>query len=84
MTCLRKKWQKKKIGKKYIDEFDTTKAIEKEDVIARWKIDFIFKHVKNNRLEQNEMGIVELNKFYKRIYESILNEKEKKTINLLV
>ena len=83
IDMLKEEMTKEESWKKYIDEFDTKKTPEKEDVIARWKIDFIFKHVKNNKLEQNEMGIVELNKFYKRIYESILNEKEKKDNKLV-
>lgn len=83
IAMLKEEMAKEENWKKYIDEYDKNKIIEKEDVIARWKIDFLFKHIKNNGLEQNEMGIVELNKFYKRTYEHILNEKEKKDNKLV-
>ncbi|MCI8411686.1 MAG: hypothetical protein HFJ40_04525 [Clostridia bacterium] len=83
ISMLKEQMEKEENWEKYIEEYNKNKTIEKEDVIARWKIDFIFKYIKNNSLEQNEMGIVELNKFYKRLYEKILCEKEKKDNRLV-
>lgn len=43
----------------------------------QYKIDFIFRHLKNNQIEKDEMEIYEVNKYYKKLYGSLLTEEEK-------
>ncbi len=56
---------------------------EKKDSVFQYKIDFIFKHLKNNQLEKDEMGIYELDKYYRKLYGSLLTEEEKKENKLV-
>ena len=48
----------------------------KEDTILNYKVDFIYKHIKNNMLEKEKMEISELSDYYKYIFEEILTPNE--------
>lgn len=48
----------------------------KEDTILHYKIDFIYKHIKNNMLEKEKMDISEISDYYKYIFEEILTPNE--------
>lgn len=83
IEALRKEMNIEDNWRKYTKDYDEiTKKENKEDVIARLKIDFIFNHFKNNAQEE-KMGIFELTKFYKRLYQTLLTEEEKKKNNLI-
>lgn len=43
----------------------------------QYKIDFIFRYLKNNAAKQDEMNIYEVDKYYKKLYGSLLTEEEK-------
>lgn len=48
----------------------------KENTILHYKVDFIYKHIKNNMLEKDKMEILELSDYYKYIFEEILTPNE--------
>lgn len=77
IKMLKKEMQNEENWKRYIDDYDDlTRKENKEDIIARLKIDFMFKHFNNNVNEK--IGIYEICKFYDRLYDSLLTENEKK------
>lgn len=43
----------------------------------QYKLDFIFKHLKNNQLEQDEMEIFEISKYYKMLYYRLFTKEER-------
>lgn len=56
---------------------------KKKDTVFQYKIDFIFRHLKNNQLEEMEMGIYEVDKYYRKLYSSLLTEEEKQENKLV-
>ncbi len=64
--------------REYMQEYTRGKDESKEEFLYRFKIDFIFKYLKNNILEENKMGIFEIIKYYETIFKRILTEQEKK------
>ena len=80
---LREEMQKEENWKEYIPEYENIKDEEtRKDIIAKWKIDYMFKYLKNNPLEENKMEILELGKFYKKMYHSVLTEEEQNRFKL--
>lgn len=63
--------------KKYIKE-DDLNTERKEDIIFRAKIDFIFKVLKNNSLKKDKLQVVEIDKYYQKLFKTLLTQKEKK------
>ncbi len=76
IEMLRKEMQQEQNWEQYNNGKPKESAFE-------YKIDFIFEHLKNNILEQNEMGIVEVNKYYKNLYYHLLTEEELKKNKLI-
>lgn len=77
IEMLKREMENEENWKKYIEDYDDlTKKENKEDIIARLKIDFMFKYFNNNVNEK--IGIYEICKFYDRLYDSLLTESEKK------
>lgn len=74
---IRKEMQDERIWDKYIQQYNKSKGEKKEDIICKCKIDFIFKYMKNNTLEKDKMDIIELNKYYQKLFSSLLTAKEK-------
>lgn len=54
----------------------------KEDIIFKYKVDFIFKYLKNNLPEDKKLEIYELCKYYKKLFRELLTEKEKQDNNM--
>ncbi len=54
----------------------------KENKLTKFKIDFIFKHFKNNYLPAKTMEIFELERFYLKTFANILNENDKENIDI--
>ena len=67
----------RQLGKNY-DEVNSSK--DKTKIIAKWKLEFILKYMKNSIQEENKMGIIELDKFYNQAVKKILTDEERKTI----
>lgn len=79
IETMRKEMQDEENLKTYIENYDNIKNKEERNkIIFKWKIEFIFKYMKNEFLEK-DIGISEIDKFYKRIYYSLLTEEEKQT-----
>ena len=55
---------------------------KKDNKIIKFKVDFIFKHFRNNYKEKDSLKTEELRKFYSKIFGSIFTKKEKDNINL--
>ena len=64
--------------RKNYDEVNSSK--DKTKIIAKWKLEFILKYMKNSIQEENKMGIIELDKFYNQAVKKILTDEERKTI----
>ena len=47
-----------------------------KDMILKYKIDFIYKYMKNNLEEENKMNIYEVRAYYRNIFRSILTAEE--------
>ena len=47
-----------------------------KDMILKYKIDFIYKYMKNNIEEENKMNIYEVKSYYRNIFRSILTPEE--------
>lgn len=76
VEMLRKEMQIEDNWKKYEKDYEEiTKKENKEDVIARLKLDFIFNNFRNNSKE-DKIGMIELTKFYKRLYQILLTKEE--------
>lgn len=57
---------------------DIDKKSVKDGIITKWKLDFIFKYIKNNQSDEKTMGMIELNRYFYKIYDTILTKEEKK------
>lgn len=70
--------------KKYILQENPNLSDEKisKDIILKYKIDFIFRYIKNNLNEKDKMGLVELRGFYGRIFKEILLKSERDKIKI--
>lgn len=79
IETMRKEMQDEENLKTYIENYDNIKNKEERNkIIFKWKIEFIFKYMKNEFLEK-DIGISEIDKFYRRIYYSLLTEEEKQS-----
>lgn len=58
------------------------KTGRKEDIIFKYKVDFIFKYLKNNLPEEKKLEIYELCKYYKKLFKELLTEKERVDNNI--
>lgn len=70
-----KNWEKYR----YIENYDKIKLKDKKDIIAKWKIDFIFKYIKNNKMKE-----MEVENFFRKLYSSILTKEEQRKRNFLI
>ena len=77
IEMIRKEMQDEHTWDKYIQQYDKSQGETKEDIICKCKIDFIFKYMKNNMSEKDKMDIIELNKYYRKLFSSLLTSKEK-------
>lgn len=78
IETMRKEMQEEENLRKYIENYDKiNNKEERNKVIFKWKIEFIFRYMKNEVLEK-DIGISEIDKFYKKIYYSLLTEEEKR------
>ena len=70
--------------KKYILEEIPNLNNEKlsKDIILKYKINFIFKYIKNNLNEKDKMELVEIKSFYGRIFKEILLKSERDKIKI--
>lgn len=73
---LREEMQDKESWKAYIEDYEKIKKKNKKDVISRWKIDFIFRYIKNNIKDEDKLEEIEIEKYIKKIYYSILTREE--------
>lgn len=79
IETMRKEMQEEENLRKYIEDYDKiTSKEERNKMIFKWKIEFIFKYMKNEFLEKN-IGISEIDRLYKKIYYSLLTEEEKQS-----
>ena len=63
--------------KEYVKDYNNINSKEERNkIILKWKIEYIFKYIKNELLESN-IGISEIDKVYKKIYYSLLTKEEK-------
>ncbi|MGN1297962.1 MAG: hypothetical protein ACI4VH_06080 [Clostridia bacterium] len=77
IETMRKEMQEEENLRKYIENYDKiNNKEERNKIIFKWKIEFIFRYMKNEVLEK-DIGISEIDKFYKKIYYSLLTEEEK-------
>ena len=51
--------------------------------LFQYKIDFIFRYLKNNQMKQDEMDIYEVDKYYKKLYGSLITDEEKQENKLI-
>ncbi len=49
----------------------------------RYKIDFLFRYLRNNHSEEKEMQIYEIDKYYKKLYGNLITEEEKQENKLI-
>lgn len=77
MDRLKEEMQDEENWKKFIDDYDNINSSSKKDIIFRWKVDFIFRYIKNNIQNKDKMEEIEIEKFFKKLYYSILTNKEK-------
>lgn len=79
IELLKKEMQDEQNLKQYIKNYDKiNNKEERSKIILKWKIEFIFRYLKNEVLEDG-IGIVEIDKIYKKIYYSLLTEEEKRS-----
>lgn len=77
IETMREEMQEEENLREYIEDYDKINSKEERNkIILKWKIEFIFKYIKNEFLEKN-IGISEIDKFYKKIYYSLLTKEEK-------
>lgn len=69
IQLLKKEMEQEKNWEKYSDGKPKSSAFH-------YKLDFIFKHLKNNELEQDQMGVWETHKYYKMLYYRLLTKEE--------
>ena len=63
--------------REYVKDYNNINSKEERNkIILKWKIEYIFKYIKNELLESN-IGISEIDKVYKKIYYSLLTKEEK-------
>ncbi len=82
IEMIKKEMQEDESWNEYIKQYDTSENKDKEEIISKCKIDFIFKYMKNNILEEEKMGMVELKKYYRKLFETLLTRKEKSDITI--
>lgn len=81
---LRLEMQDEKNWEKYIKDYEKINSNNKKEIISQWKLDFIFKYIKNNVQKKDKMGIMEVEKFFRKLYYSILTKKEQNQANLII
>lgn len=64
-------WDKLKVGGK------------PKSSVFQYKIDFIFRYLRNNQTKQDEMNIYEVDKYYKKLYGSLITNEEKRENKLI-
>lgn len=64
-------WEKLKVGGK------------PKSSVFQYKIDFIFRYLRNNQTKQDEMNIYEVDKYYKKLYGSLITDEEKQENKLI-
>lgn len=79
---LREKMQDKDSWKKYIEDYENIDKKNKKDAIFRWKIDFLFRYIKNNIQDEDKLEEIEIERYFKKIYYTILTREEKKNNKL--
>lgn len=76
IETLKKEMKDEKNLREYVKDYDKIKdKDERNKIILKWKIEYIFRYLKNNFLEEN-MGMQEISKLYRKIYYSLLTEEE--------
>lgn len=77
IETIRREMQKEENFREYIEDYDKINSKEERSkTILKWKIEFLFKYLRNEFLDRN-IGISEIDKLYKKIYYSLLTEEEK-------
>lgn len=80
VLMLKKEMDQEENWEKYIQYDGKDKNSSKEDAIFKYKLDFIFKHLKNNMSEEEKMNILEISKYYKMLFGRLFTEKENSKI----
>lgn len=80
IDMLRKEMSDEENLKEYIREYieNPYEGEVKEDIIYRFKIDFIFNYLKNNLPEEEKMKSIEISKYYHALFKRLLTEEERK------
>ncbi len=79
IETLKKEMQEEQNLKEYIEDYDKIKNKEERNrIILKWKIDYIFKYLKNGFLE-DDIGMEETSKLYRKIYYSLLTKEERES-----
>lgn len=73
---LREEMQEKDNWKKYIEDYENIDKKNKKDAISRWKIDFIFRYIKNNIKDEDKLEEIEIERYFKKLYYFILTREE--------
>ncbi len=81
IEMIKSEMQDTKNIEKLISE-NELKTGRKEDIIFKYKVDFIFKYLKNNLPEDKKLEIYELCKYYKKLFKELLTEKERVDNNI--
>lgn len=76
IEMIKKEMQDPKNMEELIPEHEL-RSRRKEDIVYRYKVDFIFKYLKNNLQEDKKLKIYELCKYYNKLFKILLTEKEK-------
>ena len=82
IEMIKKEMQDDDSWNEYIKKYVTSENKDKEEIIIKCKIDFIFKYMKNNISEKEKMGMVELKKYYRKLFQILLTDKEKSSIKI--
>lgn len=79
IEMMRKEMQDEEVLKEYIENYDKINNKEERNrIIFKWKIEFIFKYMQN-QFSEKDIGISEIEKLYRKIYYSLLTEEEKQS-----
>ncbi len=76
IETLKKEMKDEQNLREYIKDYDKIKdKEERSKVILKWKIEYMFRYLKNEFLEDN-IGMEEKSKLYRKIYYSLLTNEE--------
>ena len=79
IETLKKEMKEERNLREYIKDYDKINSKEERNkIILKWKIEYIFRYLRNGFLEDN-MGMEETNKLYRKIYYSVLTKEEKES-----